>query len=205
MESPDAEQRPKNPRRVKRAQAIAAALLITVVAATVWKIAQPTAAPREATDQPVNLRPCPDFELHDQTSEIVRLSRYLGRHEMLLVFFDGDAGVEADAWLKALILNHEAVESSGTIVLGISGALPQQHRQTKCPFPLLTDLDPRTQSPSSRFGVHRRWGLLDAVEGSPVSGVFHVTRDGKVEWDGGFPKPLAAPEYHVRRLIQGRP
>lgn len=186
-----------------RAQALlpvlpAAAVLIALVCW--WKLAQEPVT-RSDSQTRRDLRPCPAFELPDQNSRLLRLDRYLHRHPILLVFFDGETGAGANPWLRAISANYDAVEKTGTIVIGVSQSLPQVNRQTEVPFPLLTDLNPA--QPGSTGRVHKEWGVVDAA-GQATPAVFYIDRARQVQWDGEHPQPLADPATVVRALVQGR-
>ncbi len=102
----------------------------------------------------------------------------------------------ANPWLKALNDTYESIESAGTIVLGVSTALPQQNRAARFAIPLLTEVNPARP-------VHQEWGVLNA-DGSVVPSVFFINRKREVEWDGAHPKALGDPTDVVRAILQGR-
>lgn len=151
------------------------------------------------------------FELFDQKMRRVRLERYLGRHRILLVFYDGNAGAERDSVLLRLRKLFPEVERQGIIVLGISTALPQENRpiqrgvgsrfrrnhpQRPFPFELLTD---NTRSSD----VHRSWGRYDRVRNRPTTGTFLIDRAGRVSCERGIPKPLPDPQQTIDELLAG--
>ncbi len=200
MESDDTPPESVRSRRSRFMLALLPVAAVAIVVACVWKLNQ---TPPERTDiTPLReLRPSPTFELPDQKSRMVRLERYLHRHPIVLVFFDGDRGADKDMWLRALRSSADSIARSGTIVLGISMALPRANRETEFPFPLLTDLNPA--QPGSTNEVHRQWGVLDE-EGRTVPSVFLITRAGLVDWDGQHPRPVQDPAALVRAVMQGR-
>lgn len=156
--------------------------------------------------------PAPDFELPDQGRDLgdrktlpsrrVRLKSYLGRHRVLLVFFDGEHGADVDPLLLALRDRHADVEKNRLIVLGIATALPQQNRQATAragdvPFPLLSDLDGT---------VCKTWGMLDLRDDGAFRnrpGVFAIDRAGNVAWKNGLPVPERTPLDRLDSLISG--
>ena len=144
------------------------------------------------------------FELYDQNNQTVRLERYLGRHTILLVFFDQRTGADGDPALTRLREEWNRLERENVIVLGISTALPQDNRKRieerrkedpdfDLPFLLLTDLPPECR-------VHRQWGRYDEAVGLPLSGLFYIDRAGNVDWAGRFPKPVP----DVQRVLNSR-
>lgn len=134
------------------------------------------------------------FSLPDQNNKPVRLKTYLGRHTILLVFYDGVTGPFKN---KALMRFHQEidwVEKNNIIVLGISSALPQENRKQikdkqksdpnfKMPFPLLTDLSPENR-------IHRQWGCIETITQQPRPGLFLIDRASNVAWNGEFPQPV---------------
>ncbi|GAB4151077.1 MAG: hypothetical protein Tsb009_26280 [Planctomycetaceae bacterium] len=152
----------------------------------------------------------PHFELPDQKkpSQVVRLKGYVGRHRIILVFFDGEQGAEQDSLLVYLRDNYDSVKAAGIVVLGISTALPQQNRPAErslpqpnpvrvrqaFPFPLLTDLPPSCR-------VHRLWGRYDKIREQPTPGVFLIEQNGLVACVGRVPKPLAQPRKTIDEIL----
>ena len=187
---------------------IAAAILVTLCAYRFSRPPKPRSIP-----PPTFKRPAPLFELYDQKkpSKLVRLESYVGRHQILVVFFDGTAGVEQDPVLRRLRQNFENIKATGTIVLAVSTALPQENRPQKkregdlpqknrnvgvFPFPLLSD---------PGLDVQRNWGRLDEPLNKPLTGVFLIDRAGLVGWSqpADAPEPTPHPERVIDHLIQG--
>lgn len=133
------------------------------------------------------------------SSQPVKLQSLVGRHRVIIVFFDGDAGAEADSFLVRLRTEHEQLQRANIKVLGISTAVPSQNRPPKpgqpglpnqpkeaFPFSLLIDFAPGCI-------VHKLWGRYDYEKQKPRTGVFAIDEVGTVLCDGELPKPLAAP------------
>lgn len=144
----------------------------------------------------------PLFELYNekQPNELVRLVGYLGRHRILVVFFDGKAGADHDPILLRLREKFDQLRESGIKVLAVSTALPQENRKVIArigpfPFPLLSDPDLR---------VHRRWGRINEQTGTPQTGLFLIDRAGEVDWADGSPRRLTDPETTIDELLAGR-
>lgn len=135
----------------------------------------------------------PRFELYDQQSKLVKFERYLGRTELLVVFFDDDLPLTENQILMRLREQSEAIEESGLQIVAISQATPHAVREAEkqlgaeFPFPVLTDIDLRTPIPAP---VHRQWGLVGEHTSDPRPGGFHVDRRGMVAHTGPFPRPL---------------
>lgn len=181
---------------------LAAAIIIGLCA---WRITNPPQTGQPSTLPEVR-RPAPAFQLYDQESTLVNLESFLHRHQIVLVFFDGQEGPESSSVLTQMRDFHPALKREGIIVLGVSTALPQQIRNTSVqpfPFPILCDVD-ATQVNS----VHRQWGRFvepsaaDQPAGT-AAGVFVIDRSGLVAWEGDAPKPNAQPERILNALLSG--
>ena len=148
-------------------------------------------------------RLAPSFELYDQYSKVVKFDRYVGRHRIVVVFFDGRTGADRDLVLSRLRDGYKTLRAGNTVVVGISDVLPQVNRKAGkagggFPFPLLTEL------PESGYPVHRQWGQLDPNSGIPLTGVFVVDRDGLVDWFDNAPRRLADSDRMLAQLLNGR-
>jgi peroxiredoxin len=193
---------------------VAAAAIISLCA---YKLTMDYKAPATVLLPPAEKRPVAGellFELYDHHSpqRLVRLAAYLGRHAILVVFFDGTppgspparggtiGGADRDPVLARLRAVHRQIEAAGAIVLAVSTALPQENRKVieqtgEFPFPLLSD---------PGLEVHRAWGRVDAKTGRPLSGVFLIDRGGRVGWEGDHPQPLDDPLAVIDQLVQNR-
>lgn len=185
---------------------IAAAVIVGVC----WyKLAQTHAPPTGRVIEQL----CPAapfrFSLPDQNkpTRYINLRAYLGRHHVILVFFDGAQGAETDPVLLRLRRDHDELNRRGVKVFGVSTNLPQKNRPPKTPahklpgqprepfpFPLLSDLE------ASR--VHKLWGRYDAASKSPLTGTFHIDAAGNVRCDGRKPLPVDDPDAVIDTLIQ---
>jgi peroxiredoxin len=108
-----------------------------------WRMSAPE-IPRASLQQVVaDQRMAPTFELYDQQSHLVKLSGFVGRHPIVLIFFDGRQPPENDRSLVMFRDFYPSLRTSGVIVLGVSSALPQQIRRKSVqpfPFPILADV-----------------------------------------------------------------
>ncbi|MCC7423587.1 MAG: redoxin domain-containing protein [Planctomycetaceae bacterium] len=156
--------------------------------------AAPAGEPASSDDSPARYLTEP--------SKPVRLKSYLGRHRIILVFFDNEAGADKDPVLAALREHRETIQKNRIIVLGISTALPQHNRQAlrrggEIPFPLLTDLDGM---------VCQTWGVLNMRDDGSFRNrpaVFAIDRSGTVAWKGDHPQPVADPLDYLDSLLSG--
>jgi peroxiredoxin len=180
-------------------------LLLTLAGAVIgglcaFKATRTYAPPSTVAARPI-VEPAPPFELYDQSSpsQFVRLIGYLGRHRVLVVFFDGRPGAHASVVLNRLRDAWSRLREADVYVMAVSTALPQENRKdiaqhAAFPFPLLSDPD---------FHVHRAWGRFDDATGTPRQGVFFVDRKGWVAWsrETNAPRPLDDWDAAVERLV----
>lgn len=141
----------------------------------------------------VMMRPAPGFEALDSEGHLVRLSAWLGRHRIILVFFDGERGADQDADLLKLRDRFAELKETDVKIVGVTLSIPQINRAAMdraggtFPFPLVSDID--FQSPEGTMRIHRHWGRLDAIGEQPLKGVFLIDRKGQVAYVGPIPKP----------------
>lgn len=142
----------------------------------------------------------------DEQNRPVRLKTYLGRHPIVLVFFNRATGAANDETLRFLQSQADRLADLDLIVLALSDALPQENRKSieasaAFPFPLLSD---------PTFHVQRRWGTLETSglsDGSTLretrSATFLINRSGQVNWDASRGTPLSEtdPVASLRRLL----
>ncbi len=141
-------------------------------------------------------RPAPDFEALDAQNQMFRLQRYLGRHRVLVVFYDADLTVADDPAIASIRRAFPDLRARDIQVVGVSTALPQQNRAhfaagEEFPFPLVTDLD---------LSIHQRWGRFDEPAGKPLPGVFLIDRKGSVPCFGFNPRPVSDLETLLTEL-----
>jgi len=184
-------------------------LIIPVSAAVIialcgWRIMNPHGLSLALSQQPEMRQAAPVFQLYDQESTIVNLQAYLHRHRIVIVFFDGQTGPEANETLVTLREYYQALRAENIIVLGVSTALPQENRNNSSqpfPFPVLSD-----PAASAAESAHRNWGCFiepPSLDKPPRTrpGVFLVDRAGLVAWQGQFPRPESNTSSLVARLL----
>jgi peroxiredoxin len=134
----------------------------------------------------VRLQSAPLFEEFDENNQPVRLKTYIGRHIILLAFFNGELGADRDPQLLKLRAAHSQLAKQNIVVLAVGTSLPQENRSAinrgePFPFPLLSDVD---------YDTHRRWGRFDEATDRPFTGVFHIDRAGRVSSTKNVPQPV---------------
>jgi thioredoxin-dependent peroxiredoxin len=119
--------------------------------------------------------PAPDFELPSSTGEVVRLSDFRGKSEVVLFFYPKDNSPACTAEACAFRDSYEDFREAGAEVIGISGDPADSHQQFagrfRLPFVLVSDAD---GSIRRRYGVPRTLGLL------PGRVTYLVDQDGIV-------------------------
>ncbi len=167
---------------------VAAVVLIGV---TLWEQAQ-NRVPVERTGLRVarsmrSVGPELQFELYDSRNRTVRLSRYLGRHRVDLVFLATGASMSEDPVVAAV-----GQPSFTRIVLVVSQDLPQVIRSQVDGRPggspiVLSDAGGRLgQVPGS---AARAWGAMGGEGEVGRTRWYAIDRAGRVDWSGG--RPLA--------------
>ena len=151
---------------------------------------------RGAVAIPQQLALAPTFEARDAQLNFFRLDRFLGRHAVFVVFFDQEAGAAGSEILQHLKSHDADLRRTGTRVVGVSCALPQQNRKWECPdsFDLVTDLE-------QQWEIHRQWGLFDEATRETRSAVFYIDRAGRVAMRAGVPVPLEEPDRKIDELL----
>lgn len=171
---------------------------------------------RQAVNQPqdyesqvaaaVIMRPAPNFEALDADNHLVRLGAWLGRHRIIVIFFDGERGADNDADLLRLRDRYAELKAHDVKVVAVTSAIPQVNRAAMeraggaFPFPLVSDVDP--QSPEGTLRIHRHWGRLDSVSNKPLPGVFLIDRKGQVAYVGPIPKPYDNAEQIIDSIVK---
>lgn len=147
-------------------------------------------------------RPAPLFELYNQRKppQIVRLASFIGRHRIVLVFFESEKGIEENPVLNWLRQHADTLRSENVQVLAIGTALPQNHREMlenlledreQVPFLMLSDLDGK---------VHQLYGRVDEMQ-NVLPGVFLIDRAGNLPWNRKHPLPLDDPLSELPRAL----
>ena len=152
-------------------------------------------------------RPAPGFDALDSGNHLVRLGAFLGRHSIIVIFFDGEAGADQDADLLRLRERFGELQAQSVKVIAVSSAIPQKNRAAieragAFPFPLVSDFDPL--SPEGQLRIHRHWGRIDLETGKPRTGVFVVDRKGQIAFTVEGPRPSASVDAAVEAALSGK-
>jgi len=161
-----------------------------------YKLTRPPAAAVSMGEELLVAGRAPLFELYDEHSQIVRLARYLGRHKLLVVFFDGSRGPDKSELLQQLKESYPQIHDTKAVLLAISTLRPAEHRQgaergAHFPFPMLSDIDER---------VHQQWGAYDPQTEKTRDAVFVIDRGGVIRHVHRGPDALATPADWIAEL-----
>ena len=119
--------------------------------------------------------PAPDFELPSSTREMVRLSDYRGKSDVVVFFYPKANSPVCSVEACSFRDSYEAFREAGAEVIGISSDPADSHRRFAerfhLPFVLLSDADGTLRS---RYGVPRTMGLF------PGRVTYLIDRDGIV-------------------------
>ena len=119
--------------------------------------------------------PAPDFELHDQDGNPVRLSGFRGVNPVVLFFYPKDNTRVCTQEACAFRDDYSQFRDAGVKLFGISSDSTASHsnfaRAHSLPYPLLTDSGGKVRR---LFSVKKTWGLL------PGRATFVIDRDGIV-------------------------
>lgn len=143
------------------------------------------------------VRPMPMFQIYDEHSQIVRVSRYVGRHKLLIVFFDDRRGLDRSGLLQMLKDDFAKLHETRVVILAIGSEQSAKHRMEiervgRFPFPILSDvLD---------YQVHRLFGAYDEREKTPREAVFVVDGTGMIRHAHLGPEGLLTIEEWVKEL-----
>lgn len=182
---------------------------IVIAVLVVYRLNRPPAPPVAAAIASA-VRPAPLFQLYDENSQIVRLSRYLGRHKLLIVFFDGRQGIDGSGLLAALRdeAGYRQIAQTRAVVLAITALRPSEmrlanneqgqrvERDRPVPFPMLADIHD--------YEVHRQYGAWDIETDEPREAVFVVDRTGIIQHGHLGPGALGTPALWADELNRAR-
>ncbi len=150
-------------------------------------------------------KPAPDFELPDQTGEVVKLSDYRGKHPVLLIFVRGDWCPGCHMMLRTYERNRAKFMAKGIHVLGIGpddiSVNKDMVQRIGVGYRMLSD---DKQQVSTQYGVVYNNPVLELSvnysEGIPLPASFLVDMDGIVRY---VSRPDRVGEFLDPELIFG--
>src|SRR5690242_10679541 len=112
-------------RRILLIPPIAALVILLLI---VYRLNRPEPVRTQEASPIVAARPMPLFQLYDEQSQLVRVQRYVGRHKLLIVFFDGMHGPDQSELLLSLKKDFRPIYDAGAVALAISALRPSELR-----------------------------------------------------------------------------
>ncbi len=116
----------------------------------------------------------PDFSLHSQSGEVVRLSDYIGKKNVVLYFYPKDFTAGCTAEARGFRDSYQEFRDSETEVIGVSSDSVETHQrfsqQCSLPFKLLSDSGKELRE---LYGVSSTLGMSGRV-------TFVIDREGIV-------------------------
>lgn len=117
----------------------------------------------------------PDFELKDKNGNIVRLSDYKGKQNVVLYFYPKDDTSGCTAQACSFRDSYEDFKSAGAEVIGISSDSKRSHEgfaaKNRLPFVLLSDIIGKVRK---AYGAYDMFGLI------PGRVTFVIDKEGHV-------------------------
>jgi len=181
---------------------------VFLIVLVVWRQNQLDEWKNDPSRQVATIRTlAPRFTLADHNRKVVKLERLLGRHRVVIAFFDADLGVDQDPRTKSLLKNFDAIDQAGIEIIAVSTATPFANEEAErrlgreLPFPVLTDIDMTNPQPTP---AHREYGLVESDSGKVKTGLFMIERDGSLSLDkNGLATPVADEQSALAALSKG--
>jgi peroxiredoxin Q/BCP len=135
----------------------------------------------------------PDFALPSQSNEIVRLSDFIGKKNVVLYFYPRDFTPGCTAEAKSFRENYQSFDDSNAEVIGVSSDSVERHQrfsqQCGLPFHILSDVSKHVRN---LYGVSGTFGISGRV-------TYVIDMDGIVRFK--FSSQLQ-PTRHVREALE---
>lgn len=177
---------------------------VAIAGLCAYRLTRPVRPVAAVATGPRRALPPRGWELPDHNFRLVKFDRFLGRHPVVVLFFDGLQPPESDSLLVWLRDHADAVYDAGWRIIAISTANPAEHRQSAertgidWPFPVLTDMHLRDPAPSP---VHHLWSRVDRETGQTQPALFLVDRLGYIPYVDGRPFPEQEPLPRLQEII----
>ena len=136
----------------------------------------------------------PDFSLKDQNNEVVTLSDFRGRRNVVLIFYPLTFTGVCQGELCSVRDDLGSFQNDDVQVLAVSVDSAFSHKvwatDQGYEFPLLADFWPHGE-------VAKSYGVFDEAKGIAVRGTFVIDKEGVVRWKvvNGIPDARDQAEY----------
>ncbi len=148
---------------------------------------------------PVIGKPAPDFTLPSTTGDNISLRQFKGKKTVILYFYPKDETPGCTREACDFRDHAAALETTGTVVLGVSTDSLESHQhfkdKHKLPFPLLSDVDATV---SKLYGVYKQRNLYGKKYMGIERTTFVIDRTGRIAQI--YPKVKV--EGHIQQLME---
>lgn len=177
-----------------------AAVVISLLCA--WKMTRTYEDPQFAASDVV-LGPAPLFVERNEDLIPIKLSAYIGRHRIIVAFFDGRLGADRSPLLLRLRDEYDELKRRGWVVLAIGDTDPITNRAAGrraggFPFEVLADVDGRSVPD---YDTLVAWGRFDPETSKARPGLVLVDRTGHVRYRNGVPVAEADPDAALDAIL----
>ena len=132
-------------------------------------------------------QPAPDFVLKDQNQKEVKLSDYLGKKNVVIVFYPLDWSPTCTKEHSCFVNDMKDFETLDAEVLGVSVDSAWSHKayaeKMGIRYPLLADFQPRGE-------MAEKYGVFLPERGISGRSIFIVNKAGKIAWLKHYDIPL---------------
>jgi len=141
----------------------------------------------------------PDFSLKDQYDQDVKLSDFVGKKNVVLVFYPLDWSPVCTSEHACLVNDMKRFETLDAAVLGVSVDSAWSHKayseKMGIKYSLLADFNPRG-------AMADKYGVYLAEKGIAGRAIVIVGKDGKVAWVKNYDIPVVPDVAEVASALQ---
>lgn len=142
----------------------------------------------------------PDFALQNQDKQEVKLSDFLGKKNVVLMFYPLDWSPVCTKEHACLVNDMKRFDQLDAQVLGLSVDSVWSHKayaeKMGIHYPLLADFQPRG-------AVAEKYGVFLAEKGITGRAISIVDREGKLAWHKNYEIPVVPGVDEVAKALEG--
>ena len=143
-------------------------------------------------------QPAPDFALKDQSQKEVKLADFLGKRNIVLIFYPLDFSPVCTNEHACFVNDLKQFESLDAQVLGLSVDSAWAHKafaeKMGIKYPLLADFHPRG-------AVAEKFGVYLADKGITGRGIAIIDKAGKIAWFKNYDIPVVPDMGEVSKAL----
>ena len=143
-------------------------------------------------------QPAPDFALKDQSQKEVKLADFLGKRNIVLIFYPLDFSPVCTNEHACFVNDMKQFESLDAQVLGLSVDSAWAHKafaeKMGIKYPLLADFHPRG-------AVAERFGVYLADKGITGRAIAIIDKAGKIAWFKNYDIPVVPDMAEVSKAL----